>query len=126
MHAVLGIDAAWTAAQPSGVALAVERGNGWRMIGAVASYQRFHALADERQPAKPRPMGHRQTRWRCFSPLRFFAAARSTSSLLICRWLYRRLSGVALPMMRSLGPMARVNAEPIRQARFGPAASVTP
>jgi predicted RNase H-like nuclease len=57
MHAVLGIDAAWTAAQPSGVALAVERGNGWRMIGAVASYQRFHALADERQPAEPRPMG---------------------------------------------------------------------
>ena len=54
MHAVLGIDAAWTAAQPSGVALAVERGNGWRMIGAVASYQRFHALADERQPAEPR------------------------------------------------------------------------
>jgi hypothetical protein len=64
MHAVLGIDAAWTAAQPSGVALAVERGNGWRMIGAVASYQRFHALADERQPADRVQWVHRQMRSR--------------------------------------------------------------
>jgi hypothetical protein len=39
MRAVLGIDAAWTITQPSGVALAVERSNGWRMIAAAASYQ---------------------------------------------------------------------------------------
>jgi predicted RNase H-like nuclease len=57
MRAVLGIDAAWTLAQPSGVALAVERSNGWRMIGAAASYQRFHAMADRRQPTEPRPSG---------------------------------------------------------------------
>ncbi len=57
MRAVLGIDASWTLAQPSGVALAVERSNGWRMIGAAASYQRFHAMADSRQPTEPRPSG---------------------------------------------------------------------
>lgn len=55
MRAVLGIDAAWTPTQPSGVALAVELTNGWRLIGAAASYQRFHTMADWRQPAEPRP-----------------------------------------------------------------------
>jgi hypothetical protein len=43
--------------QPSGVALAVELTNGWRLIAAAASYQRFHAMADRRQPAEPRPSG---------------------------------------------------------------------
>jgi predicted RNase H-like nuclease len=57
MRAVLGIDASWTLAQPSGVALAVERSNGWRMIGAAASYQRFHAMADSRQLTERRPSG---------------------------------------------------------------------
>jgi len=57
MRAVLGIDAAWTTTQPSGVALAVERSNGWRMIAAAASYQRFHAQADRRQPPEQRPSG---------------------------------------------------------------------
>src|SRR2546430_2209104 len=57
MRAVLGIDAAWTLTQPSGVALAVERTNGWHLIAAVASYQRFQALADSRQPAEERPLG---------------------------------------------------------------------
>jgi len=57
MRAVLGIDAAWTLTQPSGVALAVERTNGWQLIAAAASYQRFHALADRRQPAEESPSG---------------------------------------------------------------------
>ena len=57
MRAVLGIDAAWTPTQPSGIALAVELTNGWRLIAAAASYQRFHAMADKRQPAEPRPSG---------------------------------------------------------------------
>jgi predicted RNase H-like nuclease len=57
MRAVLGIDAAWTLTQPSGVALAVELANGWRLIAAAASYQRFHAMVDSRQPAEPRPSG---------------------------------------------------------------------
>jgi predicted RNase H-like nuclease len=57
MRAVLGIDAAWTLSQPSGVAVATEIRDGWRLIGAVSSYQRFQALADRRKPAEERPSG---------------------------------------------------------------------
>lgn len=42
---MLGIDAAWTAAQPSGVALAVERRRGWTCAGLAPSYAAFLALA---------------------------------------------------------------------------------
>lgn len=43
--AVLGIDAAWTAANPSGVALAA-KGNGvWRLLAAEASFDEFIGLA---------------------------------------------------------------------------------
>ena len=57
MRAVLGIDAAWTLHNPSGVALAVEHAGGWRLIAAVSSYQHFHALADNRQKRDARPLG---------------------------------------------------------------------
>ena len=46
MRAVLGIDAAWSRARPSGVAVAAELRDGWRLIAAASSYQRFRALAD--------------------------------------------------------------------------------
>ena len=45
MRAVLGIDAAWTTTQPSGVALAEETGAGWRLAAVAPSYRHFHALA---------------------------------------------------------------------------------
>jgi predicted RNase H-like nuclease len=57
MRAVLGIDAAWTLTQPSGVALATELSDGWRVIAAASSYQRFHALADPGLLREPRPTG---------------------------------------------------------------------
>jgi predicted RNase H-like nuclease len=57
MRAVLGIDAAWTLTQPSGVALAVERSRSWHLIAATASYQRFYALTDCSVPAEQRPSG---------------------------------------------------------------------
>ncbi|WP_245496160.1 DUF429 domain-containing protein [Rhizobium leguminosarum] len=41
MRAVLGIDAAWTEREPSGVALIVDRGSGWRLLEAAASYAAF-------------------------------------------------------------------------------------
>lgn len=46
MDAILGIDAAWTAGQPSGVALAEETTRGWRCIAVAPSYESFIALAD--------------------------------------------------------------------------------
>ena len=49
VRAVLGIDAAWTLAQPSGVALAAETATGWRLVAVASSYQQFQALAEGRQ-----------------------------------------------------------------------------
>jgi predicted RNase H-like nuclease len=43
-RAVLGIDAAWTTGQPSGVALVVERGRGWTCAGVAPSYAEFARL----------------------------------------------------------------------------------
>jgi predicted RNase H-like nuclease len=57
MRAVLGIDAAWTLTQPSGVALAIERSDGWRLIAVTSSYQRFYALADDSLPREQHPSG---------------------------------------------------------------------
>jgi len=44
-RAVLGIDAAWTATEPSGVALAVEDASGWRLVAVDGSYDHFQARA---------------------------------------------------------------------------------
>lgn len=41
MTAVLGIDAAWTATQPSGVALVENSGSFWRLVAVAASYLNF-------------------------------------------------------------------------------------
>jgi predicted RNase H-like nuclease len=45
MRAVLGIDAAWTQRQPSGVALLVEGRRGWRCAGLAPSYADFVRVA---------------------------------------------------------------------------------
>lgn len=47
MSVVLGIDAAWTAKQPSGVALVGKRNGRWQVLAAAASYPQFEALAEE-------------------------------------------------------------------------------
>src|ERR1700694_4052494 len=57
MRVVLGIDAAWTVTQPSGVALAAELSSGWRLLAAAASYQYFQTLADPRMTGDQRPTG---------------------------------------------------------------------
>jgi predicted RNase H-like nuclease len=56
-RAVLGIDAAWTLLQPSGVALVAETPIGWRLVAADASYQRFQARAAGRVVPEGRPTG---------------------------------------------------------------------
>lgn len=43
---VLGIDAAWTATNPSGIALAGRTGSAWHLIAAAASAKEFVGLAD--------------------------------------------------------------------------------
>jgi predicted RNase H-like nuclease len=41
MRSVLGIDAAWTEREPSGVALVADDGSGWRLMQVSASYAAF-------------------------------------------------------------------------------------
>jgi len=57
MRAVLGIDAACTETEPSGIAVAAEYPDGWRLVAAASSYQRFCALADRRLQPEKRPSG---------------------------------------------------------------------
>jgi predicted RNase H-like nuclease len=57
LRAVLGIDAAWTATQPSGVALVVQTSTGWELKALEASYQNFHALANCQAVRDVRPLG---------------------------------------------------------------------
>jgi len=45
MTAILAIDAAWTATEPSGVALVCSDGTGWRCVTAAPSYDAFIAVA---------------------------------------------------------------------------------
>lgn len=54
MQAVLGIDAAWTLTQPSGVALASNAGGAWSLVAVAPSYVSFYALTDS-EPAAPPP-----------------------------------------------------------------------
>jgi predicted RNase H-like nuclease len=56
MSAVLGIDAAWTAGQPSGVALAVRAGTRWRLRAVAPSYTHFLGRAAGAEPDE-RPRG---------------------------------------------------------------------
>jgi predicted RNase H-like nuclease len=45
VSAILGIDAAWTAGRPSGVALLQQRGERWRCAALAPSYAQFAGLA---------------------------------------------------------------------------------
>jgi predicted RNase H-like nuclease len=56
-RAVLGIDAAWTLVQPSGVAVAVESTGGWRLAGVAPSYEQFYGLLDSIPQTSLRPLG---------------------------------------------------------------------
>jgi predicted RNase H-like nuclease len=45
VNAILGIDAAWTAARPSGVALLQQRGERWHCVALAPSYAQFVGAA---------------------------------------------------------------------------------
>jgi len=49
MSAILSIDAAWTATEPSGVALVVQEDRGWRCINVAPSYEEFIGQANGRE-----------------------------------------------------------------------------
>lgn len=53
MHAVLGIDAAWTTSQPSGLALVGKNSAGWHLVAAAPSYHYFVELSGLAPSALP-------------------------------------------------------------------------
>ena len=55
MTAILGIDAAWTAGEPSGVALVQRQASRWRCVAVAPSYAAFTALAEGHVPDWSRP-----------------------------------------------------------------------
>lgn len=57
MRTVLGIDAAWTATEPSGVPLAKENESGWELVAAEPSYRHFVARAGGEDISRTRPAG---------------------------------------------------------------------
>ena len=46
-NAVLGIDAAWTLTNPSGVALVIECADGWELVDVAGSFNEFLATAED-------------------------------------------------------------------------------
>lgn len=50
MRSVLGIDAAWTDREPSGVALIADDGSGWRLMDVAPSYMAFLQLLPVAEP----------------------------------------------------------------------------
>ena len=90
-RAVLGIDAAWTAKQPSGVALAVETENGWRLAAVEASYDHFLERANGAESSEKRPRGSKPD-----------AAALLEAARRICG---RRVDLVAVDMPMSRHPI---------------------
>jgi predicted RNase H-like nuclease len=73
MQAVLGIDAAWTEKEPSGVALVAKTETGWRLYAVSPSYHSFYARAAREVQSISRPSGSRPD-----------AAALLASSLKLC------------------------------------------
>jgi predicted RNase H-like nuclease len=57
MTVVLGIDAAWTLGNASGVALVMRDGDGWRLAAVETSYKGFIARADGQPATTERPKG---------------------------------------------------------------------
>jgi len=111
MRSVLGIDAAWTLTQPSGVALAIEGPNGWRLLAVESSYKRFQALADTDLEAEERPSGSRPD-----VPALLASAVRIANGpinivVVDMRWPELQSKGGVLPTMQSLSTTGHANAE---------------
>jgi predicted RNase H-like nuclease len=92
-RAVLGIDAAWTEKQPSGVALAVEAEGGWRLAAVEAPYGQFVARANGAPLGEERPRGDKPN-----------AAALLEAARTICG---RKVDLIAVDMPLSRLPITR-------------------
>jgi predicted RNase H-like nuclease len=95
MTAILAIDAAWTARQPSGVALVSNANDNWRCVGLAPSYIQFeHLSAGDPGDSGSKPTGSRPDLDRL---------------LAVCRRLLdgEQVSLIAMDMPLSLKPITR-------------------
>ena len=111
-RAVLGLDAAWTSTEPSGVALAIETESGWRLAALDASYDQFLGRANGTAPGETRPGGSRPN-----------AAELLAAAQTICA---RRVDIIAIDMPMSRRPVAgRRLADRLVSERYGARAAAT-
>lgn len=111
-RAVLGIDAAWTSTEPSGVALAVETEGGWRLAALEASYDQFLGRAKGAAPGERRPGGSRPN-----------AAELLAAAETICG---RRVDLIAIDMPMSRRPIdGRRPADRLVSELYGARAAAT-
>lgn len=90
MRSVLGIDAAWTYTNPSGVALAKETEEGWELVTVSTSYEEFNSLSGEG----------------CYEKVSNPFIPSATELLNTCnRWLGRSVDLVAIDMPLSHAPI---------------------
>ena len=85
MRAVLGIDAAWTITEPSGVALAIETASGWRLAAVEASYDHFLERARGAAPGEAGREARIPTPGRWSARPIACAGGRSPASRSTCR-----------------------------------------
>ncbi|AFL54913.1 hypothetical protein ABIE78_000031 [Sinorhizobium fredii] len=118
MTTVLGIDAAWTAAQPSGVALVSAAVGNWRLIFAGSSYRHLLDRAEDDRISTSRPSGSVAE-----AAALLAAAGKIAGSAvdLVCRRSRLRRAGFRTIWSRQ--PMAPVIVARIRRARSGPVKS---
>jgi hypothetical protein len=119
MRTVLGIDAAWTEAQSSGVALAEETASGWRLQAAAISYARFEALAGP-APEYAKPRGMKADANALLATCRHLTG-REPDLLAVDMPLSRLpITGGATPTITCRPRMARKNVGPILPTCSGP------
>jgi predicted RNase H-like nuclease len=95
MTAILAIDAAWTARQPSGVALICDADDPWRCVGLASSYIQFeHLAAGNPGGSSSKPTGSRPDLNRLLAVCRRLLAGEDVSL-------------IAMDMPLSLDPITR-------------------
>ena len=123
MRTVLGIDAAWTPHNPSGVAMVEETEGGWRVIAVEPSYRRFVALAGG--PRIETGTDARPDVAALLEACQRLTGRRPDMVALDMPLSRRPIVGRRSPTERFRGPTALANARRIRRAGFDREKSAT-
>lgn len=125
MTTILGIDAAWTATQPGGVALVSSAAGNWCLIFAGSSYRHLLDHADEGLISTSRPSGSVAEAAALLAAAGKSLELLSTSLPWICPFLLSRSPRGEFRTIWFRLPMAPGIAARTRRVRSGPARSAT-